>query len=67
MTKYLVLSEFTSSTVSLLTITKASVFFFIVGILLPFQHKPEADVYHLISSHPGVPEPSYWYTIRGFR
>jgi len=22
------------------------------------SHKPEADVYHLIKSHPGLPEPS---------
>jgi hypothetical protein len=58
MIKYLVLSAFTSSPVSLLAITKTSVFFCIVSTLLPNQCKPDADVHHLISRNPGEPEPS---------
>jgi hypothetical protein len=60
MTMYLVLSAFTSSPFSLLAATKASAFLFI-ACTLPLskhQHKPEADVYNLISIHPGLPEPS---------
>ena len=30
----------------------------VLCMFLPNQYKPEADVYHLISSHLGVPEPS---------
>ena len=57
MTVFLVLSTFASSPVSLLATTKASAFFLIVCMLPPntlthHQHKPEADVYHLISIHP---------------
>jgi hypothetical protein len=58
MTMYFVLSVFTSSPISLQVTTKASVFFFIVCILPHHHHEPEADVYHLISSHPGLPESS---------
>jgi hypothetical protein len=28
-----------------------------------YQHKPKPDVYHLISSHPCVPEPTYWHNL----
>jgi hypothetical protein len=48
---YLVLSAFTSSPISFLAATKASAFTFTI-------YKPEADVHHLISSHPGLPEPA---------
>ena len=58
---YLVLSAFTSSPVFLLVTTKASVFSFIECTFAPniltSSAKPEADVYYLISSHPGLPEP----------
>jgi len=47
---YLVLSAFTSSPVTLLANTKASVFFFIVRRLPPNILPSSADVYHLISS-----------------
>ena len=59
---YLVLSALTSSPFSLVAATKASAFSFRVSMLPPsiltYRHKPEADVYHLVSSHPGLPEPS---------
>jgi len=61
---YLVLSAFTSSPICLLATTKAPVFTFIVSAfsftvcMLP-PHKTEADVYHLISSDPGLPEIPY--------
>ena len=54
---YSALAAFTSSPISLQVTTKASVFFFIVRIV-HHQHEPEADVYHVVSSHPGLPEPS---------
>jgi hypothetical protein len=57
MTMSLVLSAFASSPVSLLA-NKASGFFFVECTLPHHQHKPKANVYHLISSHPGLPEPS---------
>ena len=62
MNMYLVLSAFTSSPISLVATTKASAFSFRVCMLPPniltsyHRHKPEADVYHLVSSHPGLPE-----------
>ena len=57
---YLVLSAFTSSPISLVATTKASAFSFTVCTLPPniLTSLPEAGVYHLISSHPGLPEPS---------
>jgi hypothetical protein len=58
MTMYLVLQAFTASLISLQVATEASMLFFIVWILPHHQHEPEADVHHLISSHPGLPEPS---------
>ena len=60
MTMYLVLSAFTSSPVFLLATTKASVFFFDMCVLpnTLYKPKPEAGVYHVISSPPGLPEPS---------
>jgi hypothetical protein len=69
MTVYLVLSVFTSRPVSLLAATNASACPFTVctlpsKIYLHYQHKPEADVYQLISIHPGLPEPSWWHTLR---
>jgi hypothetical protein len=60
MTMYLVLSAFTSSPISLLATTKASAFSLMVCTLphdmLNNHHNPEGDVYHLISSHIGLPE-----------
>jgi len=54
----LVLSAFTSSPISILATIKASASSFIVCVLPQHpQHKAEADVYHLVSSHPGLPEP----------
>jgi hypothetical protein len=32
--------------------------------LMPNGHKPEDDVYHLISSHPGLPESSLWHALK---
>ena len=59
---YLALSALTSSPISLVAATKASAFSFTVCMpppsILTCGHKPEADVYHLVSSHPGLPEPS---------
>ena len=59
---YLVLSAFKSVPLSLLATTKASAFIFIVCLLPPniqhHQYEPEIDVYHLISSPPGLPETS---------
>jgi len=57
---YLVLSALTSSPISLVAATKASAFSFKVCMLPPVyhhRHKPEPDVYHLVSSHPVLPEP----------
>ena len=59
---YLVLSKLTYSPISLAAATKAFVFSFKV-CMLPLvyyhhRHKPEADMYHVGSSHPGLPEPS---------
>jgi len=62
MTMYLVLSALTSSPISLVAASKASAFPFRVRMLPPSiltsSNKPEADVYRLVSSHPGLPEPS---------
>jgi len=58
MTMYFVLSAFASSPISLQVTTKASVFFFVVCILRHLQHEPGVDVYHVVASHPGLPEPS---------
>jgi hypothetical protein len=61
MAMYLVLKAFTSCPVSLLATTKACVFFYSMYASAQYihhQHKPKADMYHLISSHPGSPEPS---------
>jgi len=59
MTMYLILSTFTSSPIPLVATIKAPAFSCVVCTLpLNNQHKPEDDVYHLISSHPVVPEPS---------
>ena len=64
---YLVLSEFTSSPISFLQTTKASVFFFIICTLLPsiltYQFKPDVDMYHLILSPLGLPELSLWHML----
>jgi hypothetical protein len=61
MTKCLDLTAFNSSPVSLLDITEGSAFSFIVCTprpnMISYQHKPEADVYHLISSYRELPEP----------
>jgi hypothetical protein len=54
----LVLSAFTSSPISLLANIEASAFSFTECTFPPNILTPEADVYHLISSHPGLPEPS---------
>jgi len=61
---YLVLSAFTSKPVSLLATTK-NFCLFLYSVYVHFhpiyehhQHKPEADVYHLISSHLSLLEPS---------
>jgi len=62
MTMYLVLSAFTSSPISLLALPKLLRFpVQCVRFLSTYyyhQHKPEADVHHLISSYPGLPETS---------
>jgi len=62
MTTYLISSEITASPISLLATTKAFVLSFVVCMLLPniltSSSKLQADVYHLISSHPGLPKPS---------
>jgi hypothetical protein len=55
---YLVLSAFTSSPIALVATTKASAFSFTVCTLSPNMLTPEADAYHLISSHHGLPEPA---------
>ena len=52
---YLVLSAFASIPVSLLVTAKASAFSLIV-CTFP-ERKLEADVCHVISSHPSLPEP----------
>jgi len=61
MTMYLVLSAFTSIPVFLLVTINFLRFPLQWIRFLPIyehhQHKPEADMYHLISSHPGLPEP----------
>ena len=58
----LILPAFTSYPVSLLATIKVSAFSFIVCTLHPniltSSAKAETGVYHLISSHPGLPEPS---------
>jgi hypothetical protein len=62
------LLEFTSRPLTLLASIKVSVFFFTLCILPPniltYLHKPEADVYHLMSSHPGLPESFYWHIMK---
>jgi hypothetical protein len=71
MTMYFVLSAFTSSPVPLLATTKTSMFFSKYVCFLPIYeyhlHKPKANVYHLISSHPGLPEPSEWDNLKPSR
>jgi hypothetical protein len=58
----LISSTFTSRPISILATNKVSVFFFIVCMLPPnILTSPttlEADLYHLFSSPPGLPEPS---------
>jgi hypothetical protein len=60
-----VLSAFTSSLVSLLATTKRPCFSLQFvrcrPIYLHYQHELKPDVYHLISSHFGLPQPSYWH------
>jgi len=60
MTMYLDLSALLYRSIFLLTNTKPSLFFFTVCMpsssILTHQHK-EADLYHLISSHPDLPNP----------
>jgi len=57
----LVLSAITFSQITLLVNIKASAFSLQYLPFLPIYqnhwHKPEAGMYRLISSHPGLPEP----------
>jgi hypothetical protein len=56
------LLAFISSHFSLLPTNRDFMFFFIVGMPPPIyyhqQHISKADVYNLMSRHPGLPEPS---------
>jgi hypothetical protein len=58
----LVLSAFTPRPITLVAATKACVFCLQNVHFLPIYshqpHKPEADVYHLVSNQPGLPAPS---------
>jgi hypothetical protein len=62
------LSAFTSRTTSSLVSIRPSVFLFIQFILpssnLHHQHRPAADVPHLISVPPDFPGLSYWYILK---
>jgi len=35
--------------------------------ILTQSAKTKDDVYHLVSVHPGLPEPSYWHTLKQWR
>jgi hypothetical protein len=64
---YLILSVFTCRPIPLLAIIKSCVFQEEYVCFRPTfyqQRKPQADVYHLIPSHPGLPERLQWHTLK---
>jgi hypothetical protein len=65
MTTHLVTSPFTYRPVSIAAVAKINVFF-LYSITLPPTTllSAEADVYHVIWSCPGLPEPCYWHTLK---
>jgi len=64
-----IFSAFSSSPISLLANTKKFLCFSLQHVCFHpiyhhHQHKPKTDVYHLISSHPALPESPSWHTVQ---